>query len=170
MSFAVYAHLWITDIVQQFQNDQDILNKIKDDVKGICVMGTIINVMCAPSSLEASTSARHLPFIFELDDGSAVIKVIFFCCSNQLPTLPAASSGSMNSLASKVNDFCDIRNIVQVGKTIEVKGVPQMYSTMTNVEIKAYEIRQVLDLNSELDRMFVVDQWRKQCQWLQANP
>ena len=160
---STYAYLWITDIVQHFQSDQDILNKINGDVKGICIMGTVINIMCAPS-LEASNS-RNLPFIFELDDGSAVIKIVFFC-SNQ-PTLPA--SGAMKTLASKVNDFCDIRNIVQVGKTIEVKGVPQIYLT-TNVEFKAYEIRQVLDLNNELDRMVVVDRWRKQCHWFQVSP
>ena len=157
----MYAYLWITDILQQFRSDEDIVSKLKGGLKGVCVMGTIINVMCAPAPLETSSS-RTLPFIFELDDGSAIIKVVYFCSSLKISAL------SKSNFAMKVNDFCDIRTILQVGKTVEVKGVPQVYTS--SVEIKAYEIRQVVDLNNEVDRMFVVDQWRKQCQWFQATP
>jgi len=152
-----FAYLWIADTLRQFASEELISDKIKDGVKGISVIGTIVNSLCSPSNEAFNSNTRRLPFVFEIDDGTAVIKVVYFC-----PSQPKQLADSSN-LAHKVTLFCDIRNIVKVGKTIEVKGVPQIYTE--NVEIKAYEVRQVLDPNDEVDRMLLVDRWRKECDW-----
>ena len=156
--------MWIADIFQQFKTDEDIQCKVKNDVnlKGITVMGTIVNVICSPSP----ENPRTLPFIFDIDDGTGVIRVVYFN-SSSIPlssTLPPTNG--LRSLWFKVIGACDLQRLLQVGHTLEVKGVPQMYSS--NVEMKAFAVRQVIDPNDEIDRMFALDQWRQNCSIVQG--
>ena len=66
--------MWIADILQQFKTDKDIQFNVKNNanLKGINVMGTIVNVICSVSP----ENPRTFPFIFDIEDGSAVIHVL----------------------------------------------------------------------------------------------
>ena len=63
--------MWIADILQQFKTDNDIQFNVKNNVnlKGINVMGTIVNVICSVSP----ENPRTFLFIFDIEDGSGVI-------------------------------------------------------------------------------------------------
>ena len=156
--------MWIADIFQQFKTDEDIQCKVKNDVnlKGITVMGTIVNVICSPSP----ENPRTLPFILDIDDGTGVIRVVYFNSSSIPSSSTSLPTNGLSSLWFKVIGACDLQKLLQVGHTLEVKGVPQMYSS--NVEMKAFAVRQVIDPNDEIDRMFALDQWRQNCSIVQG--
>jgi len=156
--------MWIADIFQQFKTDEDIQCKVKNDVnlKGITVMGTIVNVICSPSP----ENPRTLPFILDIDDGTGVIRVVYFNSSSIPLSSTSLPTNGLSSLWFKVIGACDLQKLLQVGHTLEVKGVPQMYSS--NVEMKAFAVRQVIDPNDEIDRMFALDQWRQNCSIVQG--
>ena len=159
-----YAHMRIADIFQQFKTDEDIQCKVKNDVnlKGITVMGTIVNVICSPSP----ENPRTLPFILDIDDGTGVIRVVYFNSSSIPLSSTSLPTSGLSSIWFKVIGACDLQKLLQVGHTLEVKGVPQMYSS--NVEMKAFAVRQVIDPNDEIDRMFALDQWRQNCSIVQG--
>ena len=152
--------MWIADFFQQFKTEEDIQSKIKDDVnlKGVNIMGPIVNIICSPPT----ENPRNLPFIFEIDDGTSVLRVVYFnpaLVPSSLTSPPAKSLFS--NLLSRLNGACNLERLIQVGHTVEVKGVPQMYSG--NVEVKAFQVRQVIDPNDGVDRMLALDQWRQHC-------
>ena len=97
-------------------------------------MGTIVNVICSVSP----ENPRTFPFIFDIEDGSAVIHVLWlFYLQHYCQPMVLVVYGSKWML-------------LQAGHTLEVKGVPQMYSS--SVEVKPFSVCQVIDPNDEIDR------------------
>lgn len=152
-----YAQVWISDALRAFQEQEDI-EKLAT-FKGIGVMGTIVNIVYSPSA------DKNRPHVYLVDDGTGVIRVVHFLQAKMakqnevynVAKIVKDSGGKMSNLARKVEDTCVVKTL-EIGDTVEVKGVPQVYQGMT--EIKAHTVRLVQDLNQEAERMVVVDQLR----------
>lgn len=120
-------------------------------------MGTIVAVQSGPD-LECLERDRR-PMIYQVDDGTAVIKVTQFVQDKVLEQGEFLLADKSSVMLQKVNETCIIKGPLEVGVTVEVKGMPQIYKDHT--EIRAFRMRKVTDPNDEVDRMLLVDSLRK---------
>ena len=151
--------MWIADVLQQFKILDDIQCKVKDNVnlKGITIMGTVVHVIRSPP---LSETTKNMPFIFDVDDGTGVLRVVYFSQS-PIPSPNRSLNAGGELLANLLDTLIDSSDPIHVGHTLEVKGMPQIFTT--SVEVKAFAIRQVIDPNDEIDRTFALGQWRIHC-------
>lgn len=143
------THLWISDLLKL-----DL-----QSLKNVVILGTIVNIQLAPCFDQPDHQFKR-PIIYEVDDGTAVIKVVQFV-KDIIEKQKAENLNDLNGvLSEKIQQKCVMRGPFEVGTTVEVKGVPHLFEG--NVELKAYRVRQVDDASDEVERMFVVDALRKQ--------
>jgi DNA/RNA endonuclease YhcR with UshA esterase domain len=154
-------------------------------VKDITILGTLVNIISSPyidenppdrdddeMPSENSEATSNRPAIYEVDDGTGVIRVVHFLqqnlalqshqgvakCLKDCEKQGHLSQG-LFSLLNKTEKFAE-RKAISIGTTVEVKGVAQIFRDQT--EIKAFKVREVLDAQDEVQRMLVVSELRSQ--------
>ena len=126
--------LWISDA-----------SKIGLDIKSVCLMGTIVNVVYAPYAISDEIDQEdngnyqrqvlNKPAIYEIDDGTGVMRVVHF---------PQKTTKKWP---------------LEIGTAIEVRGVPQIFRD--NLEVKAFSVKVFEHPNDEVERMAIVNQFRQ---------
>ena len=126
--------LWISDAA-----------KLGLEVKSLCLMGTIVNVVYAPYAItdevgqdNGGTFQRQVlnkPAIYEIDDGTGVMRVVHF---------PQKTTQKWP---------------LDIGTAIEVRGVPQIFRD--NLEVKAFSVKVFEHPNDEVERMAIVNYFRQ---------
>lgn len=116
--------LWISDVL-----------KLEEKIKSVCIMGTIVNILYTP--FVSSDVPTTKPTVYEIDDGTGVLRVVHFPQSNKGPK----------------------KGPLEIGTTVEVRGVPQFFRDQ--LEVKAFSVKIVEDPNDEVERMLVVDEFRQ---------
>ena len=126
--------LWISDA-----------SKLGLEVKSLCLMGTIVNVVYAPyaitddveqdNGINFQRQVLNKPAIYEIDDGTGVMRVVHF---------PQKTTKKWP---------------LEIGTAIEVRGVPQIFRE--NLEVKAFSVKVFDHPNDEVERMAIVNQFRQ---------
>ena len=117
----------------------DVL-KIGGDKKTICIMGTVVNILYSPYNLEGAPITK--PNIYEIDDGTGVLRVVHW--PNNFKTADGIIGG---------------KTPFEIGTTVEVRGMTQFFRE--KLEIKAFSVKTVENPNDEVDRMLIVNQFRR---------
>ena len=110
------------------------------DKKSICIMGTVVNILYSPYNLEGAPITK--PNIYEIDDGTGVLRVVHW------PTNFKTADGKIGG-----------KTPFEIGTTVEVRGMTQCFRE--KLEIKAFSVKTVENPNDEVDRMLIVNQFRR---------
>ena len=134
--------MWISDVLKLGAGDK----------KSICIMGTVVNILYSPYNPEDAPITK--PNIYEIDDGTGVLRVVHW--NNFKKAVKNIDGSKQTAAAAGIGSG---KTPFEIGTTVEVRGLTQFFREQ--LEIKAFSVKTVDNPNDEVDRMLIVNQFRK---------
>ncbi len=151
------VQLFIADLLNNFTSQDDV---DRCSAKNFCVTGTVVNIVMSPAATDLGEVVSKRPVVYELDDGTGILRVAHFIGKKVvLQNKQGIGAQGSSNLVKDVNDMVlKGRTAFAIGTCVEAKGVIKWYRD--SLELLAFNVREVTDVNDEIDRILAMGDLR----------